>query len=262
MSIFLLKCIAVFTMILDHLTYFFPDKFPIVFHWAGRISAPIFIFCLAHGLAHTSSRKHYLSRIYIGSIVMAAGNFILNQLFYSADSPLVGNIFTTLFIIGFIVSLAEADIKLSKKVISFILFVLIQLVVLFIGIRIIGAITFNSPIEHYSYLVSLGTLLPNVFYCEGEIFYVILGLLLYKSRDSKRLLFIIFAGYSLIYISLAAFNTNSIVEIFTKQYEWMIIAAIPFILSYNGTSGKKVKYFFYSFYPIHMWLLFLIRASH
>jgi len=35
--------------------------------------------------------------------------------------------------------------------------------------------------------------------------------------------------------------------------------AIIFILLYNNKRGKKLKYFFYAFYPIHMLILFLIK---
>ena len=36
----------------------------------------------------------------------------------------------------------------------------------------------------------------------------------------------------------------------------VLILSLPFMLLYNGTRGKKLKYFFYVFYPAHTFLLF------
>ncbi|MCH9275095.1 conjugal transfer protein TraX [Bifidobacterium amazonense] len=42
---------------------------------------------------------------------------------------------------------------------------------------------------------------------------------------------------------------------FTHSYQWMQIAALPFILLYNGKRGRSMKWFFYAFYPVHLLLL-------
>lgn len=47
-------------------------------------------------------------------------------------------------------------------------------------------------------------------------------------------------------------------NIFTIQYQWIMVLALPLILSYNHQRGKKCKYLFYIFYPIHIILLWLL----
>ena len=36
-----------------------------------------------------------------------------------------------------------------------------------------------------------------------------------------------------------------------------MIFAIPIIALYNGEKGKSMKYLFYIFYPVHIWILYL-----
>ena len=53
-----LKWIALVTMVLDHIHYFFgfTGVIPEWFSMAGRVSAPLFLFCLVEGFTHTRSR--------------------------------------------------------------------------------------------------------------------------------------------------------------------------------------------------------------
>ena len=47
-----LKTIALVLMVLDHIHYFFEftGKVPLVFTWLGRLSAPLFLFCVVEGI--------------------------------------------------------------------------------------------------------------------------------------------------------------------------------------------------------------------
>ncbi len=85
-----LKVIATIAMLIDHIFYFFPG-IPHVFHWIGRVSAPIFLFCCVLGYIYTSNRKRFFLRIYSLSVVVEVMNYFLgNRLFknefYTNDS--------------------------------------------------------------------------------------------------------------------------------------------------------------------------------
>jgi hypothetical protein len=43
-------------------------------------------------------------------------------------------------------------------------------------------------------------------------------------------------------------------------FSWEITAPLAFIpiLAYNGTRGLKLKYFFYAFYPVHLFLIYIV----
>ena len=80
----MLKWVALVLMLLDHLGEFFPQSVPLWFRWLGRMSAPLFLFCLAQGLEKTRSRPRYLKRLWTGSVVMGLGSFALTLLFPQA----------------------------------------------------------------------------------------------------------------------------------------------------------------------------------
>ena len=64
MKTFLMKWIAVLTMITDHVgRMFFPDVH--IFNIIGRIAFPLFAFLLVEGFVHTGNLKKYMLRMFI-----------------------------------------------------------------------------------------------------------------------------------------------------------------------------------------------------
>ena len=64
MTTFLMKWIAVLTMITDHVgRMFFPDVH--IFNIIGRIAFPLFAFLLVEGFVHTGNLKKYMLRMFI-----------------------------------------------------------------------------------------------------------------------------------------------------------------------------------------------------
>lgn len=69
-----LKLLALCLMLLDHIYYFFgfTGAIPLVFTWLGRLSAPLFLFSLVEGWAHTRSKTRYFLRIWLLGAGMGA----------------------------------------------------------------------------------------------------------------------------------------------------------------------------------------------
>ena len=64
LTTFLMKWIAVLTMITDHVgRMFFPDVH--IFNIIGRIAFPLFAFLLIEGFVHTGNLKKYMLRMLI-----------------------------------------------------------------------------------------------------------------------------------------------------------------------------------------------------
>lgn len=73
-----LKIIALVLMVMDHIHYFFgfTGAVPEWFSMAGRLSAPLFLFCTVEGFAHTHDCKRYFLRIWCIGAGMAALEFL------------------------------------------------------------------------------------------------------------------------------------------------------------------------------------------
>lgn len=84
---FQLKYIALGTMLLDHIHYFFEytGKVPLWFTQVGRIAAPLFLFAIIEGFIHTHDRKKYFLKIYGLAVIMGLIQFG----FYNVLHPLV-----------------------------------------------------------------------------------------------------------------------------------------------------------------------------
>lgn len=68
MSSFILKIIAVISMVFDHLGYVVFNKFSFM-NYIGRLAFPIFAFSITEGYVHTKNLKRYFSRLLIFAFI-------------------------------------------------------------------------------------------------------------------------------------------------------------------------------------------------
>jgi hypothetical protein len=87
--------------------------------------------------------------------------------------------------------------------------------------------------------------IPSFLTVEGGFYFPLMGLLFYLLRKNRPLQLIPLAIFC---VALAIAGST----------EWMaVFAAIPMLL-YNGRRGKGNKYFFYIFYPAHIYVFYII----
>lgn len=255
-----LKFIALFTMLIDHIGQFIPNT-PEWFGWIGRISAPIFIYCITIGYMHTSNRIKYLSRLYFFSILMAFLNLFINYFYNDTYIYIINNFFTTLFLICLILFIMG-----KKKVKYIIYFILWQILSTFACIFFVEIISLpNLSISLPTYLF-YGSLFGNVLFVEGGFLFIVLGMMFYFTKGGNVKVFISYSLFSiLIFIVSTKWgdNMNAIINYLFPfaGYQWMMISALPFILLFNGKKGIGLKYFFYVFYPVHIFILYAIGIS-
>ncbi|NLA57463.1 MAG: conjugal transfer protein TraX [Firmicutes bacterium] len=231
---FQLKCIGALLMVMDHLRAFFP-ALPLWFRYLGRLSAPIFFFLTVEGFFHTSNRGRYAGRLLAGGFIMAAGSRILTHLFPS-DIGLYNNIF---FSLGLGVALMSAWQQLEET----------------------GDEQLFKPVL---FLILLAMLLT-----EANIYGIMMVLVFYQFRERKELLAAFYILGSLIPSLLSPLSFKpplnitynlSVEQFLVIDYQWMMVFAVPFFSLYNGELGSRspqAKWFFYIFYPAHLWILYL-----
>lgn len=286
-STYHLKLLALLLMVIDHIGAFFTNA-PIVFRYMGRISAPLFIFCMVWGMDYTRNRVRYLLRIYIASICMEFFWLIVDAINMNPENH-HNNIFTTLFVIGTSIMILKRKTEKNNCYSNVILILIWQ--VLSVGIYLFWIYNLSDT---WGNLVMAAT--GNLLLCEGGFRIFVLGMILYYTKHNKKKLAL---GYTMYVLICAVISITSIVArlmyfveyhhllgegfdilvfiqmlfsqkmyieiplvphgLYLGDYQWMMIGALPFMLRYNNKLGKSHKWFFYIAYPVHIAILLCIN---
>lgn len=243
MSTFTLKMIALILMVVDHAAYYF-EGLPMWFRLLGRISFPLFLFCLVWGYHYTKSRKKYLLRLYFMSIFMAVLGYVVDRYFVTEAGYGNHNIFVTMLLVCVLISTIELFCKDRKK-----------------GSIVLGAIVgvqllyYIAPL-FFPFLRNLSGdiftgLIPNLALNEYGFEFIALGVLMYFLKENENLFCVMY-----ILFCISQFSSEMLAYGFAPQS--FMIFALPFMLRYNQQKGPGLKYFFYFFYPAHAFLLFYL----
>ena len=218
MTGFILKIIALISMLFDHLGYTIFNSFSFM-NYIGRLSFPIFAFCLTEGYTHTKNLNKYFFRLGIFAIISQipymlfestfSNNFNLNILF----TLLLGLLAITLFN------------KIKNKILGYIIVILCAIIAQFFYFDY-GWFGIATIFVFYIF--------KNKKLCMN-IFFILITFINYyyhfiQTSRYEYLLIILFACLSLIPINL-----------------------------YNGKKGKDSRYLLYIFYPLHLMILYLIK---
>ena len=224
LSAFALKMIMAVLMLMDHLTYFFPEVFPLWFRFAGRLVAPTFAFLMTVSLYHTRNRIKYVLRLGGAGLVMLGASALLTR--SVGGWPITNTIFLSLAVgAAMIVLLEQIPLDLEK----------------------------GKPAGALLRLAALLALTYAATHVEGFFLIPFFALTFYflRARKLAMCLVYILGGSAVVWLSD-----------FQDQQYLQALALIPIFL-YNGEKGGRGgpfdKWFFYLFYPLHIWALYLIR---
>lgn len=261
-----LKVLALLLMTLDHIYYYLGSgilPIPHIFTLLGRISAPLFLFAMAEGFSHTHDRMAYLKRLYLASVFMSVGNDLVNSFLPHPNGAMVINgMFATLFIVGlyiWAIELLLGNIKKKNwKNIGIALAMLLIPIGSGIGVTLyMGNTASVSPIGRIVFQ-ALYTLVPSPIFVEGSVYWVFLGTGFYFLRNKKIGLSVFYVLMSGFFFFTAAGEGMTYENLFILNDQWFMVLSLPFILLYSGQRGKKMKYFFYMYYPLHVYVLVLL----
>lgn len=247
MSTTTLKIIALVLMLIDHIGQFIPGM-PIWLNWLGRVSAPLFFFCAAWGLYYTHDRKRYLLRLYCFGVGMGVLDAVCNLFAKNAGAYVTNNIFVTLLGSALLCTLLDTyrtDKVRGRK------YLLVYLLVQAAGTALCVLLMPIIPLPMNVLLT--GALTANVLFCEGGPIFVIFGVAMYLCKGSRMKLGVVYCLLCLLFLP------SGWEDALMVNFQWMMIAALPLMLLYNGKKGPGLnKYFFYVFYPLHIAVLYAV----
>lgn len=233
-----LKIIAIIAMLIDHITWAFIPTASIqgqLLHVIGRLTAPIMSFFIVEGFFHTRNYKKYFMRMFVFSIVsyLAYQFYEYGELFYGFK---VGNPF----------------IVATNSVIYTLMLGLLTLIIWY-------KTTWKKWIK---VLLVIGTCIlaiPGDWSIIGVLWVFFMGLNHgnFKKQMCAFLIIGLFFNGGLILMGLLG----------GYEYWWAnlcqlgIVLAVPILSKYNGRLGKSknLKWLFYIFYPLHLFILGLIK---
>ena len=265
-----LKWIALVLMVLDHIHYMFAytGRVPDWFSMLGRLSAPLFLFCLTEGFAHTHDRKKYFIKVYLIHLLMSGLLFLMiaGLLPVRPDGFYPMNGMMTAF--SLLMVIFQGMDWLGEWKWKGLLLIALPLAWPLLAGTLMGMVpALQFPLSALGY-----TLLPmwnsNP---DASLGVILAGILLYAFRKRRGVQIGAFALFTMLYDFLYPLLVLSKTPefhwtmMFTAVYEWYGVFAAVLMVCYNGRRGRGPKTFFYVFYPAHIYVLYaascLLAAS-
>lgn len=229
-----LKLIAILAMTIDHVAWVFIDTSSLLgqfMHFAGRITAPMMCFLLVEGYSMSKDHNKYAMRLFLFALI--------SQLPFVAMLKGWDVIFNDPFIIFY-----------KFNILFNLLFGLLSLILWRSKLTIIIKIAFTALFL----LLSMGM--------DWGVFIIVFVLVLAYFRDNRkeqRVAYLMTAMAMLLLVDLGIVQGLP-----TLVLQWMplgiLIVPIFWWMS-NYQVGKRFggKYFFYLYYPVHMFILSLFK---
>lgn len=230
-----LKLSMALIMVLDHIDHipnFISSDLALIFHVITRCVGVWFAYMAVEGFTHTRSKPKYNLRLAIFAGIMFVGNKLLEYLFKSQEIMVNNNIFLTLAIAVAVLNIINLCNKIDKNIFK-VAVIILAIIVSFVGIAFAEGGIVIIPFTIITYIFRKKVKLRNIIYI---LFAILLLIMSYNQYPTFKQTF----------------------EMLLFNGDFLFISVIPFIYMYNGERGKSTKfskYFFYVFYPAHLWII-------
>lgn len=253
-SSFQLKCLGVIFMTLDHIgqyIYATMDINPL--RIIGRIAAPLFLYVMINSISHTRNKLKYAFRLYFAHILICLMTLFLttigkNQFGYHEQFSILSTFVYAVVFICIIEKIVSSTRKMRN---NFFLFLLAGAIIIIpIGVMLLFS---NCEILYQIFL-------PNILIVPYSPLFILMGICWYFIKDKAKQVFILilFSCLSLVGTQISARSGTWIFMDFFNNTQFFMILFVPFIYLYNGKKGKSMTYFFYIYYPVHIFIFMLI----
>lgn len=235
-----LKLIAIIAMTVDHIAWAMFDGYPsallpLVMHIIGRLTCPIMCYFIAEGYHYTRNINKYTFRLFAFAFVSHFAYIFASNDFVDFKSFIpfyYGNFLNQTSVMWSLawglVMLRIADSKRIKSIYKVLLVILICIITL-----------------------------PSDWSCIAALCIMVIGTNRGDFRKQMSWMIFYVALYSLVYF-FAIDKAYGILQM-------GVVLSIPVIAMYNGKRGKNpkinkfMKWFFYIFYPLHLFVIGLIN---
>ena len=235
-----IKIIAILAMTIDHIAWLiFPGydtgAIPIVLHIIGRLTCPIMCFFIAEGYHYTKNINKYTFRLF-------AFSFISHFAYIFASSDFVDWKSFIPFYYGDVLNQTSVMWSLAWGLIM---------------LRVVNSKKIKQAVKIFLVIFICLISLPSDWSCIASLCILAIGT--NRGIFKKQMLWMTFyvAIYSIVYF----FAISKIYGII----QMAVVLAIPIIMMYNGQRGhnqkinKIMKWIFYIYYPLHLFIIGFIQ---
>lgn len=253
-----IKYIVIILMVLDHYAQYYLNSNSNLYFFCrtiSRLTGPTMAFFIAEGYFYTRNVKKYLLRLAIFAIISTIPftlyeTHMLSIFNFTNKINDIPNIVAWQFIPSknnyFVVSAANVIFSLFFGLLSIVLWDKTNL-------PVIVKIFFTVLILYLS------------CFCDWNYYNVLFCLIFYFLRKNTPLMWLAFLSVAVLYIFGIKFTNNFVFKITSQIRTFRLgILAVPLFIElfYNGLPGKKCafnKWFFYIFYPLHLFVLYYLK---
>lgn len=241
-----IKLIAIIAMTIDHIAWaVFPGysthPLAIVMHVIGRITCPIMCFCIAEGYHYTKNIKKYTFRLFLFALIshipymlqtiLFRENGALSLIPFATGNGFMGHILNQTSVMwSLAIGLVMLRVNYSEKIKSWLKPIIIILLCLLA--------------------------FPADWSCIASLFVLSIG----TNRNNPKMQIFWCGFYAILYALVYFFAISKVYAIIQLG----VILSIPVIALYNGKRGenpkinKFMKWFYYIYYPLHLFVIGLI----
>lgn len=259
---FTLKVLAIIGMTCNHVAHAF---MPIMPHWVtfvlyslGGLTYPIMAFILVEGYIHTSNLKKYATRLAIFALV--------SQVPYTLLNGWTANVLVTLLMA---LGLLWAYDNVKSRPLFVLILIAVEVVSYFCDWAIAGpliALGFYVFRNRGAAGISLTMAIPYICIGAPALVYFIAELATAFTNTPEILATIEADRIARVYVNLhitgepLLLSIRGFAQMCTIGYALIGFSlAWFFLLFYKGCRGRSMKWFFYAYYPLHLFVIWLLK---
>jgi hypothetical protein len=254
MTTFQIKLIAITAMVIDHVgLFFFPQI--LLLRIIGRLAFPLFAWLIANGAYYSKNINMYLIRLFLFAVIAQIPFFLANRLIEPSFWEL--NVLFTLFLgLAAIVLMRK-----SKHRFTAILVVLISALLAEILNTDYGALGVLAIVIFYVYFKDMKKMIILQI-CLFTLFSLMpIGIVMAFTGVANPGMSTLSTNICPILMKVCLKVSTTIPSNFVvlNLIEPLGLFSLFFIAFYGGQEGRKIKYFFYLFYPMHLAVIYFFK---